>query len=48
VGQTELDIIKQADTTVVTLVPESGDSVQAMKAGLMEVAGHLRGEQGRP
>ena len=38
VGQTELDIIKQADTTVVTLVPESGDSVQAMKAGLMEVA----------
>jgi len=38
VGQTELDIIKQADTTVVILVPESGDSVQAMKAGLMEVA----------
>jgi GTPase len=38
VGQTELDIIKQADSTVVTLVPESGDSVQAMKAGLMEVA----------
>jgi len=38
VGQTELDVIKQADTTVVTLVPESGDSVQAMKAGLMEVA----------
>jgi LAO/AO transport system kinase len=38
VGQTELDIIKQADTTVVALVPESGDSVQAMKAGLMEVA----------
>ena len=38
VAQTELDIIKQADTTVVTLVPESGDSVQAMKAGLMEVA----------
>jgi len=38
VGQTELDIIKQVDTTVVALVPESGDSVQAMKAGLMEVA----------
>ena len=38
VGQTELDIIRQADTTVVILVPESGDSVQAMKAGLMEVA----------
>jgi LAO/AO transport system kinase len=38
VGQTELDIARQADTTVVALVPESGDSVQAMKAGLMEVA----------
>ena len=38
VGQTELDVIRQADTTVVTLVPESGDSIQAMKAGLMEVA----------
>jgi LAO/AO transport system kinase len=38
VGQTELDVVRQADTTVVTLVPESGDSVQAMKAGLMEVA----------
>jgi len=38
VGQTELDVIRQADTTVVALVPESGDSIQAMKAGLMEVA----------
>ena len=38
VGQTELDVIRQADTTVVVLVPESGDSIQAMKAGLMEVA----------
>jgi LAO/AO transport system kinase len=38
VGQTELDIVRLADTTVVALVPESGDSVQAMKAGLMEVA----------
>src|SRR4029453_15112323 len=38
VGQTELDIVKQADSTVVMLVPESGDSVQTMKAGLMEVA----------
>jgi LAO/AO transport system kinase len=38
VGQTELDIVKQADTTVVLLVPESGDSVQTMKAGLMEIA----------
>jgi len=38
VGQTELDIVRQADTTVVCLVPESGDGVQTMKAGLMEVA----------
>jgi LAO/AO transport system kinase len=38
VGQSELDIAKAADTTVVVLVPESGDAVQAMKAGLMEIA----------
>ena len=38
VGQTELDIMKLADTTVVVLVPESGDAVQAMKAGLLEAA----------
>lgn len=37
VGQTELEIVHAADTTVVVLVPESGDSVQAMKAGLMEI-----------
>ncbi len=38
VGQSELDIVKAADTIVVVLVPESGDSIQAMKAGLMEIA----------
>lgn len=38
VGQSELDIVRAADTTVVVLVPESGDSIQAMKAGLMEIA----------
>jgi LAO/AO transport system kinase len=38
VGQSELDIAATADTTVVALVPESGDSIQAMKAGLMEIA----------
>ncbi|MDH3251364.1 MAG: methylmalonyl Co-A mutase-associated GTPase MeaB [Ignavibacteria bacterium] len=38
VGQSELDIAGAADTTVVVLVPESGDAVQAMKAGLMEIA----------
>ena len=38
VGQSELDIAEAADTTIVVLVPESGDAVQAMKAGLMEIA----------
>ena len=37
VGQTELDIMEVADTILVVLVPESGDSVQMMKAGLMEI-----------
>ena len=37
VGQSELDIAEAADTTVILLVPESGDSIQAMKAGLMEI-----------
>jgi LAO/AO transport system ATPase len=38
VGQSELDIARAVDTTVVVLVPESGDGIQAMKAGLMEIA----------
>lgn len=38
VGQSEVEIAGLADITVVILVPESGDSVQAMKAGLMEIA----------
>jgi LAO/AO transport system kinase len=38
VGQTELDVMKVADTVVVALVPELGDAVQALKAGLMEIA----------
>lgn len=37
-GQTDVDIRYLADTTVVVLVPESGDSIQAMKGGLMEIA----------
>jgi LAO/AO transport system kinase len=37
VGQSELDIAGTADTTIVALVPESGDAVQTMKAGLMEI-----------
>jgi LAO/AO transport system kinase len=38
VGQAELDIAAVVDTVVVVLVPESGDEVQAMKAGLLEIA----------
>lgn len=38
VGQTELDVMRIADTTVVVLVPEAGDTVQTMKAGLLEIA----------
>ena len=38
VGQSELDIARTADTSVVVLVPESGDSIQTLKAGLMEIA----------
>ncbi len=37
VGQSELDVAQTADTTIVVLVPESGDAVQTMKAGLMEI-----------
>lgn len=38
VGQSEVEIASTADTTVVVLSPEAGDGIQAMKAGLMEVA----------
>ena len=38
VGQTELDIAATAETTVLVLVPESGDGVQTLKAGVMEIA----------
>ena len=37
VGQAEVDIIDHADTVVLTLMPGSGDSVQALKAGVMEI-----------
>ncbi|HET7224141.1 MAG TPA: methylmalonyl Co-A mutase-associated GTPase MeaB [Candidatus Eisenbacteria bacterium] len=37
VGQSELEVAQTADVTAVVLVPESGDAVQAMKAGLMEI-----------
>ena len=38
VGQTELDIMRLAHTTLVVLVPEAGDTIQVMKAGLLEIA----------
>ena len=38
VGQVEIDVIEAADTVMVTLVPESGDDIQMMKSGLMEIA----------
>ncbi len=38
VGQSEVDIVKTADTTIVVLTPAGGDSVQTLKAGIMEIA----------
>ncbi len=37
VGQSEIDIVKAADSTVVVLTPAGGDSVQTIKAGIMEI-----------
>jgi LAO/AO transport system kinase len=38
VGQSELDVARSADTCLVVLVPESGDAIQTLKAGVMEIA----------
>ena len=38
VGQVEIDVMASADTVVVVLTPQSGDAIQALKAGLMEIA----------
>src|SRR5688572_29088529 len=38
VGQSELDVSRTADTTLLVLVPESGDGIQALKSGIMEAA----------
>src|SRR6187402_2739525 len=38
VGQDEVDIVRTADVCIVTLVPGTGDEVQALKAGIMEIA----------
>ncbi|MFN8155482.1 MAG: methylmalonyl Co-A mutase-associated GTPase MeaB [Bacteroidia bacterium] len=37
VGQSEVEIISLADTVIVTLVPEAGDEIQALKSGIMEI-----------
>jgi LAO/AO transport system kinase len=38
VGQSELDVARSVDTTVLVLVPESGDGIQTLKSGIMEIA----------
>jgi len=38
VGQDEVEIVRTADVSIVTLVPGTGDEVQALKAGIMEIA----------
>jgi LAO/AO transport system kinase len=38
VGQSELDVARMVDTTVLVLVPESGDGIQTLKSGVMEIA----------
>lgn len=38
VGQSEIDIVKTADTTIIVMVPGLGDDIQAIKAGVMEIA----------
>ena len=37
VGQSEVDIVKAADTTMVVIVPGLGDDIQAIKAGILEI-----------
>ena len=37
-GQSELDVARMADSTVLVLVPESGDGIQTLKSGVMEIA----------
>ena len=38
VGQSEVDIVKTADTVLMVMVPNLGDDIQAIKAGIMEIA----------
>jgi len=41
VGQSEIDVVKLADQTIMVLAPGLGDDIQAMKAGILEVAGFV-------
>ena len=47
VGQAEIDIVDHADTVVLALMPGSGDSIQALKAGVMEIPDVIVDQQGR-
>ena len=38
VGQIEIDVVEQVDSVILTLVPESGDDIQILKAGILEIA----------
>ena len=38
IGQVEIDVVQEVDTVVLVLVPESGDDIQMMKAGILEIA----------
>ena len=38
VGQVEIDVVEEVDTVILVLVPESGDDIQMMKAGILEIA----------
>ena len=48
VGQGEIDVVDHADTVVLALMPGSGDSIQALKAGVMEIPDVIVRQQGRP
>jgi LAO/AO transport system kinase len=47
-GQSEVEIISIADTVLLVLMPGSGDSIQALKAGIMEKVFKVHEDGGRP
>jgi LAO/AO transport system kinase len=48
VGQTEIDIAEIGDTVCYVAQPASGDTIQYLKSGIIEIPGYFRGQQGRP